>query len=147
LPFALTLIGLLLIVTGYRGTYQQFGALVAGEFTGKPNFITFAVAILVLGALGYIPAFRIISRLLLLLVMIGIVVSNRGFFANFQKALATGAVQPAAVASGSAPVTAQSSTADINSAIQSHQSGAFGQAPETGGQAKFNGWLNYFLGR
>ena len=155
MPFALVLIGLLLIVTGAKGTYAQFGTLVAGEFTGKPNFIEFAVAIIILGMLGYIDAFRTISRLLLFLVLIGIVVSNKGVFANFQKALAQGPTQPNALPQpASASIGPNSSQADVNSAIQGHESGVTNplpggssNPPSSSGQAKFNGWLNYFLGK
>ena len=105
--FPLTFIGLMLVVTAYRGTYAQFGSLVAGEFTGKPSFLVFVIAVMALGSLGYIPAFQRISRLLLLLVLIGIIVSNKGFFANFTAALKQGPVPPATPAASSANPSGQ----------------------------------------
>ena len=103
MPFVLVLGGLLLIITGARGTYAQFGSLVAGEFTGKPNFIYFALAIFLIGAVGYIDSLRTVSRLMLALVLIGIVIANKGFFANFTAALKKGPQAPAAVPTAQNP--------------------------------------------
>lgn len=94
--FALIIAGLLMIVTGGRGTYAAFGAQVAKDFTGPPgqNFTYWIVALGAVGAVGYIDALRTISRLLLVLVIIGIFLSNKGFFAQFQAALKQGPVAP-----------------------------------------------------
>jgi len=86
-----------MIVTGSRGTYRQFGTLVAGEFTGDRNFLYFAAGIGAVGAIGYINALRTFSRLFLTLILIGIVVSNKGFFANLQAAIKAGPKAPDAV--------------------------------------------------
>jgi hypothetical protein len=111
-PFVLVLIGLLLILTGYQGTYRQFGTMVAGEFTAKPSFLYFVAGIGAVGAIGYIDALRTFSRLFLTLILIGIVVSNKGFFANLQKALAQGpqTPQPVPQASGSGTASSTSSS-------------------------------------
>ena len=145
MPFVLVLIGLLMIVTGARGTYSQFGSMVAGEFQGKNSFLYFAAAIGGVGAIGYIDALKTFSRLFLILILIGIVVSNKGFFANLQKALAQGPTPPNALPAQTS-VNPNSSTSTIQSAISSNQSGAFGQAPTSSGQAKFNGWINWLTG-
>jgi hypothetical protein len=151
-PFLLVVIGLLMVATGYHGTYRQFGSLVAGEFQGKNNFLYFAAAIGAVGAIGYIDQLRTFSRLLLALVLIGIVVSNKGFFANLQSALAAGPKQPAP-APAQQSLSSSSSTSDIGSAILGNQSGLTNplpggstNAPTSSGQAKFNGWMNYLLG-
>lgn len=121
--FILTIGGLLLIVTGARGTYQQFGSLVAGEFTGKNNFLYFAGAIGAIGAIGYIDALRTFSRLFLAMIIIGIVVSNKGFFANLQAAIAAGPKAPDPVAQGSGsfsiPVSIQSAGGAANAVLGS----------------------------
>lgn len=101
MPFAIIIIGLLMIVTGSRGTYAQFGSLVASEFQGQNNFIYWFLAIISVGAIGYIDSLRVISRLLLALVLISIIFSHKGFFAQFQQALKTGPKQPDAVGSSS----------------------------------------------
>lgn len=106
--FALLIIGLLMVITGARGTYAQFGAQVASEFTGQNNFTYWILAIGSIGALGYIPEIRTISRYLMALVIIVLFLDHKGFFAQFQSALSTGPKQPNAIplaASGS-PTTA-----------------------------------------
>jgi len=102
MPFALLIIGLLLIATGGRGTYAQFGAMVVGDFTqapagGGPTFTTWLIALAAVGVLGYIPQVQTISRMLLALVLLVLLLRNRGFFDQFQAALKQGAVQPAAL--------------------------------------------------
>jgi hypothetical protein len=143
--FILALIGLLMIDTGYQGTYRQFGTLVAGEFTAKPSFLYFVAGIGAVGAIGYIDSLRVFSRLFLTLILIGIVVSNKGFFANFQKALATGPVAPQAV-QGQTALSSTSSTSALNSAISSNTSNLAGEPAQSSGQAKANGWFNYIFG-
>ena len=131
--FILALIGLLMVDTGYQGTYRQFGTLVAGEFTAKPSFLYFVAGIGAVGAIGYIDALRTFSRLFLALILIGIVVSNKGFFANFQKALATGPVAPQATGQAQSGLSSASSTAAINSAISSNTSSLSGQPAQSSG--------------
>lgn len=153
--FALVLIGLLMVITGGRGTYAQFGTLVAGEFTGPiippkgqaPNFATWLIALSAVGALGYIQTLQTISRLLMTLIILSIFLSQKGFFAQFQAALKAGPKAPNALTSNSTPAVSQSSSAaTISGAITSNQTGVGGSTPATAGQGKFNGWMNYFFG-
>lgn len=99
--YALVIAGLLMVVTGGRGTYQQFGKLIAGDFTGPNNFTYWIVGLGAVGAVGYIDALRTISRLFMALVIIGLFLSNKGFFAKFTEALKTGPVAPEAIAAQS----------------------------------------------
>jgi hypothetical protein len=143
--FALILIGLLMVVTGGRGTYAQFGSQIASEFTGTPNFGIWIIAIGTIGAVGYIQKLQTISRLLMTLILLSIFLSHKGFFAQFQAALKAGPKAPNALASQTA-VSPTASTATINSAISSNTSGATGQPATSTGQATFNGWMNYLFG-
>lgn len=104
--FALLLIGLLMVVTGARGTYSQFAAQVASEFQGEHNFGYWLIAVGSAGALGYIPALQTISRYLMALIVLSIFLSNKGFFAQFQSALQTGPKQPGATTGGGGKVAA-----------------------------------------
>lgn len=94
MPFVLVTAGLLMIVTGALGTYAQFGTQVASDFTGKGNFIYWLASLFAVGAVGYIKALEGISRLFLLLIIIAMVLANRGFFAQFQAAINKGPVVP-----------------------------------------------------
>ena len=118
MPFALVLIGLIMIVTGARGTYAQFGTLVAGEFnppSPQHSFLYFIAGLGGVGAIGYIPALRTFSRLFLALVLIGIVIADKGFFANFTAALAQGPKPPDPVAPlGSSAASTPSTGASLS---------------------------------
>lgn len=94
MPFALVLIGLILVVTGARGTMREFGAELRADFTGPGNFIWWIVSIGVVGFLGYIPEFRSFSRWFMTLIVIAMVLSNRGFFAKLMQALEAGPEAP-----------------------------------------------------
>jgi hypothetical protein len=98
--FAFVIIGLLMIVTGGRGTYAQFGSQIASEFQGgKGSFTYWFIALAGIGALGYIPALQTISRWAMSLIILSIFLSHKGFFAQFQAALAKGPTQPQALVS------------------------------------------------
>jgi len=92
--FALLIVGLLMVITGARGTYAQFGRQIASEFQGQNNFTYWLLAIGTIGALGYIQSLQVISRWLMALILLSIFLSHKGFFAQFQAALKAGPVAP-----------------------------------------------------
>jgi len=112
---ALTIIGLLMVIVGGRGTYAQFGKQLSYDFTGggnfKQSFTIWFLAIAGIGAIGYLPALQTISRMLLALVLIVIFLANKGFFQQFTQALQTGPQQPAALPTGSGQTTPLASAA------------------------------------
>lgn len=142
MAFVLVTVGLLMIVTGARGTYAQFGSQVAADFTGSQPFTYWLAAIGSVGAIGYIDALRTFSRLFLTLILVSMVLANKGFFAKFTDALKTGPIAPAG---SGAPATQA-----LPSGSSSSMVGAQGQSPgvpgETGtyGQAKANQYFNAF---
>lgn len=148
MAFVFTIVGLLMIVTGVKGTYAQFGSQVASDFTGSKPFTYWVFAIVSVGALGYIDALRTVSRMFLALIIVAMVLANRGFFSQLTSALKQGPVAPQG-GTGSA-------TASLPAGSASSMLGAQGQSPgvpgETGtyGQAKanqyFNAFSNFFSG-
>lgn len=76
--------GLILVLTGLKGDPAKLWALVQGDFSGPHNFTYFAFSILVLGALGYIDSLRNLSRVFIVLVVLVLVLDNKGFFAQLQ---------------------------------------------------------------
>lgn len=90
MPFALLIIGAVLLIAAARGTQDHLFSLAQGDFTGPDNFIYWVVAILVIGSLGYIPKVKSISVALIALVMVVLVLTNGkssaaggGFFGKF----------------------------------------------------------------
>jgi hypothetical protein len=95
MPFAFALTGLVLLIAGVRGTSADLLRLLKDDLIGENNFIYWILAIGVLGALGYVDAFRPLSRALLLLVLAVLILSEEkqsgsgGFFVKFTEAVDT----------------------------------------------------------
>jgi len=94
MPFALTIIGLLMIVSGSRDTYAAFGKELVEDFTGPGNFTYWIVALGAIGALGYVPQLRTFSRAFMALIIVAMVLRNGGVFSKFTEALQSGPVRP-----------------------------------------------------
>lgn len=147
MPFALVIIGLIMIVSGARNTHAALGRELQNDFTGPGNFITWVVAFGVVGSLGYIQALEKPSRYFMALILISMMLSNEGFFAKFGAALASGPVSPvqdapaASAETGSSQPTINKPWSDLTPAEKS--------APALGGDgsanAKANTYLNYLF--
>ena len=77
--------GLVLILTGIKGDPGKLWDLVTGDFVGPNNFVYWLLSILILGSLGYVESLKSVSRLFIALVVIVLLLDNRGFFARFQE--------------------------------------------------------------
>jgi len=100
MPFALLLVGILLVVAAVRNTVTDnsttgqkgLTTLVKGDFTGQNNFIYWLVAILVIGALGYIDSLKTLSRAFMGLILVALFLTGKNgsnFFSGFQSALSS----------------------------------------------------------
>lgn len=87
MPFALVTIGLLMIITGAKGTYKEFGEQLTSDFTGEGNFLYWLAAIGGIGALGYIDALKPISRSFMTLIILIMVIRNEGLFDKLREAI------------------------------------------------------------
>lgn len=91
MPFIFGIVGLILIVSGLRGTITgsnpNLVSLVKSDLTGTPNYTEWMAAIFIIGALGYIQQLEKISRALMTLVVLGLLFSNKGFFASLKTQL------------------------------------------------------------
>lgn len=110
MPFALLLIGAVILIAAVRGTHGALGQQITKDFTGAGNFWIWIAAIGAVGALGYSPVLRTPSRMLLALIVLGMILATKGgFFTKFKDLLGQ---QPAAIPAsqdqpltGSVPVT------------------------------------------
>lgn len=93
MPFVFGIAGVLLVVAGVRGTTSQLTALIKADFTGTPNYLEWMVAILIVGAVGYIQQLHTISRLFMTAIVLGLLFSNKGFFASLTQGIQSPAVQ------------------------------------------------------
>lgn len=92
MPYALILAGAVALVAGIRNTYKDLWALVEGDFRG--GFLAWVAAIAAIGALGYVPRLKPLSVALMSLLLVVLVISNRGVFAQLQTFVLSGAGNP-----------------------------------------------------
>lgn len=118
MPFALLLIGIVMLVAAVRNTQADLVTLIRSDFSGPGNFFYWVVALLVVGAIGYIPKLKPVSDGLLLAIILGLVLSKGnpklpggGFFKQFTAALST-----TNTAAGSS--TASTVTNAVNTVVQ-----------------------------
>ncbi|HSY26681.1 MAG TPA: hypothetical protein VK832_04200, partial [Burkholderiaceae bacterium] len=88
MPLAFIILGILLIVTAYQGTYAAFGQQLYTDFSGGAgsNFIYWVAAVAMIGALGYVSPLRTPTRLLLALIIIAFFLANKGVWSNLTSA-------------------------------------------------------------
>lgn len=83
-------IGIMLLVSALKGTETELARQIEGDLTGvsgKSGFIVWLVAIIAVGALGYIPYLERPSKYLTGLIILVIVLSNKGVFAQLFNAI------------------------------------------------------------
>ncbi len=94
MPFALIIAGLILTISGARGTQSDLFTLLKGDFTGDKSFIWWAISILGIGAVGYIKPLKPLSNVFLALVLVVLVLANskdgKGLFSKFNDAIKSG---------------------------------------------------------
>lgn len=95
MPYALIVIGLAMVLSGVNGCYAALGSQLKTDFTGSQNFVIWVLAIMAVGAIGYVKDLREFSHYFLALIILAMVLSNKGFFANFSQAINQGPAQPA----------------------------------------------------
>lgn len=84
MPFVLLFFGLVLFIAGIKGTQGTLWELVKGDFTGSNSFLVWIAAIAVIGGIGYIPKLKPFSVAFMTLLLLVLVLSNKGVFARLQ---------------------------------------------------------------
>jgi hypothetical protein len=82
MPFILGAGALFLVVAGARGmgNIRALRDLLVGDFTGQHNFLGWIFAIMLIGALGYVPGMEKLSRAFLLLLFVILFLTTKGGF-------------------------------------------------------------------
>lgn len=91
------IIGALLVDVAVQGTQDDFWKLLKGDFESSQqgNFIAWFAAILIIGMLGYVEPLRPVANSMLALLIIVLMLSHGGFFAQLKQQIGQ---QPAASA-------------------------------------------------
>jgi hypothetical protein len=125
MPFVFIIVGLVFLVTAIRGTQSDMLGLVKSEFVGKNSFIPWASAILILGALGYVKTIRPVTDGMIMLVVLAMVLANKGGFASALNNQIRNPIAPATPSAGgftpagaamASGVTLQPATANADAA-------------------------------
>lgn len=90
MPLFILFVGILLIVAGINNKIPELVGLLKEDFRptdGSEPFHVWIIAIAVTGALGYVKPLKGFSNAFLALIVIAMVLSNRGFFYKFTNAL------------------------------------------------------------
>lgn len=135
MPFALLLIGVWLLIAGVRNTAGPAStpgtlfALLHGDFTGSDNFAYWFIAIVLIGAIGYIPKLKSLSTAFLVLVLVVLFLKKGssigvggGFFDQFLSGI--GLTQTSAGTTTAQNITATQNAINTNvSSMQNVQAG------------------------
>lgn len=116
MPFVLLFFAIAFVVVGFRGTTKQFIGLLEQDFVSTDGFLPWAVAVIAIGAVGYVPRIKPLSDAFLVLIIVVMLIANKGFFSDlstqFGSLGASGADN--AAAQGGATSGASSSSAGLN---------------------------------
>lgn len=96
MPFVLVIVGLLFLVVAIRGTQGALFSLVKSEFQGTNSFIPWAAAIFILGAIGYVKTIKPVADGMIGLVILSMLLANKGGFFTQLNAGLQNPVAPAA---------------------------------------------------
>lgn len=101
MPFALLIIGIVLLVASVRDKQGDLYTLVKGDFVGPNNYLYWIVSILIIGAVGYVETLRPISRMFLVLVIVVLFLSHGGVFQQLNAQLFSPSTSVASVGASS----------------------------------------------
>ena len=112
MSFALIIIGLFLLISAIKNTQGSLFTLIHGDFTGSNNFIFWLVAILIVGAVGYIERIKPVSNAFLVLIVLALFLKKGApLFTTFTSSIAS--TQQASASTGSNTQSVSSSTSSI----------------------------------
>lgn len=92
MAFALIFIGILLFMAAYQNNVYALGTQLGNDLTGSSGFMIWIVALFIVGAIGYVPVLRNVSRVFLVLILVVVFLSNKGIFTKFSALISSGGV-------------------------------------------------------
>lgn len=128
MPFVFLVFGALFLIVAIRGTQGDFFALIKSEMWGPQSFLPWASAILILGMAGYIKTVRPITDGLIGLILLAIILKDKGgVFTQFNAALANpvASAAPASNAVGAAQSTMDQITSQTSAQSESAPTPAY----------------------
>jgi hypothetical protein len=152
MPFALLIIGAVLLISAARGTVTTgpnggpgLFTLLESDFTGQNNFVFWFVIILVIGAIGYVPKLKPFSVAFLTLVILVLFLkrgnpgsAGGGFFAQLLQGVGTTQTATPSVSTTGGSSSSSSLLPSVSSIVNS--------APGLGGLLSMEGGSYYSTG-
>lgn len=87
IPVALLIIGVALVVIGIQGKAEQAGAILVDDFTGRPSFVAWLAAVVIVAFLTSYGPFKKVGAAFYGLLIVVLFLSNGGFFEKFRQQL------------------------------------------------------------
>lgn len=95
MPFLLITIGVVILASAIKGTTAQLGQQFIQDLKGtgsatdtkNPGYVLWVSSIIAVGALGYYAPAQKLSRAFMFLIISGMLIANKGVFAQIQTAL------------------------------------------------------------
>lgn len=90
MPLFILIIGIVLIAAGINNKVPDLMGLLKEDFrptSDVPGFHVWVIAIVAAGAIGYIRPLKGVANGFLILIILGLLLSNSGFFVKFTQAL------------------------------------------------------------
>jgi cell division protein FtsW (lipid II flippase) len=85
IPILLIAIGLILITAGVRGKAGEVGEILKDDFTRKPSFVAWLVAVWIVGLIASFKQTRQLGNSFYALLLVVLLLSNTGFFQEFKR--------------------------------------------------------------
>jgi hypothetical protein len=88
---AFSIVGLVLIITAAQNTYADLATQLQSDVAPGPgSFLYWLAAVIFVGILGYVPALKTFSTWFMALILLTLLLSHKGFFAQLTTALQQG---------------------------------------------------------
>lgn len=90
MPLFFLIVGVMLVVVGINNKIGDLTALVKEDFKptdGTIGFFYWVLAIILAGSVGYVRDLRPVANAFLVLIVVGLVLSNKGFVEKFTAAV------------------------------------------------------------
>lgn len=121
MPFVFLVAAIILIVAAVRGQASNMASLLKGE----SGFVSWALALIILGALGYIKPIKPVVHAFTVLVIVVLLLSNKGFFSQFNAAIKA----PAPTSTPTTPTAPAAPIVPTAPSVPTSSSSAYNQTP------------------
>lgn len=144
MPFVLIVVGIILLVTAIQGTTGQLGSMLVQDTFGTGGYVYWFVAIIVIGAVGYVKQLKTLSDMGMFLVVLVLFLSHKGFFQQFNAEI--GKIKSGGTAATGSALAPASAASDASSVATTPAAPATPANPVQSGAGAMFDWRSYIPG-